>query len=533
MVEDPSIAGAGSGVNAQGSPFATAIEAVRKPLALAARVRDLERTVASAAARARILSIPRDAGRALQQVERIFSKPLSGEARAEGVRRALRVLDPLADPAWAEAALSRPVTSLPGVGAKRFDLFQRRGLATVADLLFLLPARYEDRRTLSSVAELEVGTRATFVAQVLVVDFVPARGRGRFRRLLQAVVGDDTGTVKLKWFHSTEALQRTVEKGATLAITGDVKRYRFSRELLHPEVERLDEDGRSRDVDDLRRIVPGYPTPEGIHPRALRRIVQAAVEQYADLVAGLLPAAMARARGLPEPAQALRMLHLPPPDTAPEILDPASSPARQRLVLEELYLLETGLALRRAARAAEPGIAIDMDRRRTEELPRALPFRLTGAQRRSWGEIRADLARPHPMHRLLQGDVGSGKTALAFLAALAVAEAGCQTALMAPTEILAEQHERTLRRLSEAGGEATRLRQALPRCRVRKPRGRGRSSRAARSTWWWERTHWCRRRFGSRAWPWRSSTSSTASGCSSVPPSPRRPPRGFRRIPWS
>jgi ATP-dependent DNA helicase RecG len=192
----------------------------------------------------------------------------------------------------------------------------------------------------------------------------------------------------------------------------------------------------------------------------VRRAVQHAVEQYADLVAGHLPAALAHELALPEAAQALREIHAPPLDVDLAALREFKAPAQLRLVLEELYLLELGLALRRESRAREQAPAIPGGPRAEEAVAR-LPFRLTRAQSRVWAEVRADLARPHPMQRLLEGDVGSGKTVIAWLAAIAAAEARCQTALMAPTELLAEQHERTLRRLAEATAGADGLRLAL------------------------------------------------------------------------
>jgi len=453
------------------SPFAAAVEACLAPLRFAAeddfaraeRVRDLEGAVREAAAAAAALAVPRDARAALARVQALFAEPLAGAARVRAVREALRALAVLADPAWAEQALARPPSALPGIGGKRAELLARRGLATVADLLFHLPSRYDDRRRLVPVGQLEVGRRATFLARVLVSDFAPQRGRGgRYRRVLQAVVGDDTGTVDLKWFHGGEAIQSLLAKGTRLLVTGDVRRYRFTKELLHPELERIEEgEGEGAALREaLRQIVPDYPTPEGLPPRSLRRAVQAALAEYGDLVASHLPAALARSRALPGAAAALSALHGPGPDADPEALAAGRTPAHERLILEELYLLELGLALRRERRIEEPGLAIPSGPRATAAID-ALPFRLTGAQRRAVEEIRRDLARPHPMYRLLQGDVGSGKTAVAFLAALAVAEAGHQTALMAPTELLAEQHERSLGLLAAAGGERTALRIVL------------------------------------------------------------------------
>ncbi len=463
------------------SPFQSAIEAVLKPLEFAARddfaqlsrIRDLERSVSDAARRACALAIPRDARDRLRRLQRAFEAPLDPKRCAREIERALLALRPLADPPWAESALGRSTAVLPGLGPKRAEALARRGLRTIADLLFHLPSRYDDRRSLLSVGDLEVGRRATFVARVRVCDFVAWRGRRGRRggRVFEAVVGDDTGQVHLRWIHGGEALSSLVRKGALLLVTGEVRRYRFTKVIHHPEIERLSagEGEPSLDREAIRSVVPDYPTTEGVHPRGLRRAVRAAVEQYSDLIGSHLPAALAQEQGLPEPAAALRALHAPGVDVDLEALRAGSSAARARLVLEELYLLEVGLVLQRAQRGREPGIPIAGDGPRSRAAPTSLPFRLTAAQERCWREIRADLARPHPMNRLLEGDVGSGKTVLAFLAAVAVAESGQQSALMAPTELLAEQHARTLEHLAAAAGPAAGLRLALLTASVPRP----------------------------------------------------------------
>ena len=442
------------------SPAELAVSAVQRPLEFAARddfahldrVRDLESSVVASADRALELSIPRDLVAALRAVRDAFAAPLEDAQRRRTIERALQRLEPFAAVGYAERALATAPTVLPGLGPKRAEVLAKRGWTTIRDLLYLLPSRYDDRRALARIEDLEVGRHATFIGRVLGCGFGAWRGRGPSRggRMFEAVLGDDSGTVNLKWFRGGDAVSRIVRKDELLLVTGDVKRYRFSKELQHPEVEVLEAWAGGSESAAPRRIVPDYTTPEGLQPRALRAAVQRAVAEYADLVPALLPEALVRARNLPTPAAALRALHAPEADADVDALRSGSSPHHERLILEELYLLELGLALRRARRARARGIPIALEGPRTRAALRDLPFELTRAQLRTWHEIRADLARPHPMNRLLEGDVGCGKTVVAFLAAVAVAEAGHQTALMAPTELLAEQHHRTLQRLAQA-----------------------------------------------------------------------------------
>ena len=436
-----------------GSPSQEALEAVLRPLRFAARdayagidrVVDLETSVAEAAARGAEGAVPKELRKAFRTVRDRFRGSLQGAARQKAVERALASLAPFAEPDFAREALAQPPSVLPGLGPRRAEVLAKRGIRSVEDLLYRLPTAYDDRRQLASIADLQVGRHATFVARVLGSGFSGWRGRGgRGGRLFEAVVGDETGTVQLKWFRGTDTLEKAVAKGALLLVTGDVKRYRFSLELQHPEVEVLADDDEAVEEAVPRRIVPQYAAPEGIHPRALRRAVARAVADYADLVPGRLPRDFVRERELPSPSEALRELHLPSLEADAEALSDARSAAHERLILEELYLLELGLALRRDRQASAPGIPMEVRGARVSAAMRALPFSLTGAQRRVWQEIASDLARPHPMSRLLEGDVGSGKTVLAYLASVAVAESGFQTALMAPTELLAEQHHRTL-----------------------------------------------------------------------------------------
>jgi ATP-dependent DNA helicase RecG len=406
------------------SPGQLAIEGVLRPLQFAARddfarlarVKDFAASVEEAAASALELALPRELKQALRFVRVAFAGgPEAAELRA-AIEAALERLTPFADSAYAERALASGVERFPGLGPKRAETLAKRGLGHVRDLLFHLPQAYDDRRALLSIDQLEVGRRATFVGKVLGCGFGSWRGgRGRGGRMFEAIVGDDTGTVTLKWFRGGEAIQKLVEKDAQLLVTGDVKRYRFSKELHHPEVEVFAAEKAEAALEGRRKIVPQYTTPEGVHPRALRRAIRIAVAEFASLVPAYLPERTVHGRGLPTPAGALEILHSPPDDLEVGALHDRSSPYHARLILEELYLLELGLALRRARRGQATGVALRTDGPRLHAAQQSLPFELTRAQRRAWQEIAGDLAQAHPMSRLLEGDVGSGKTVVAFL----------------------------------------------------------------------------------------------------------------------
>ena len=442
--------------------------AVRDDFAHAERLADLPGTVTRALQRVNALAIPGDVRDRLERLAADIATATEDSARRAAIEAALAELTRMQESAFAEELLARAPQALPGVGPKRSATLGRRAFTSVADLLFHLPRRYDDRRERSDIGDLRVGLRATFVGRVLVSDFTAARGRrrGRGGRSFEAVVGDETGHVRLKWFHGTEAIANMARKGMLLLVSGEVTRYRFDLEVVHPEIELLaGEEGEgnadSTDAAVTGGITPDYTSPEGIHPRAMRRLAAHALSQYADLVIGHLPETFARSHRLPEPADALRALHAPPPDCDLELLETGRSPASRRLILEELYLLELGLAQRRARRRRETGIPVAPDAGAVARTIESLPFRLTAAQQRAWAEIEADLTSAHPMSRLLEGDVGCGKTVVAFLAAVAAAKSGHQTALMAPTELLAEQHARTLRHLVQATGNQSGVHLAL------------------------------------------------------------------------
>jgi ATP-dependent DNA helicase RecG len=449
------------------TPFHSALEAVVAPLEFAARddfahlsrVKGIAGAVRGAAQRMAAARVPADVVSRLDRISRLFDTDADAaaepdpEALRAAIAQALKLLEPLRDPGFPEAALARSVEVLPGVGAKRAQGLARRGLGTIASLLFRLPIAYEDRSEAGAIGSLEIGRRATFEGEVKLAGFVPVRGPSR--RLFQAVVDDGTGKILLTWFRGGETQKARLVKGARVRATGDVRRYRFDKQVVHPEVDVLG-DGEESVREAV--LVPRYSVPEGVPPRTFRRLVSLAVEQYTDLVESHLPGAVARERDLPAAAEALALLHRPPHDAPGDVLEPRESAAFERLVLEELYLLEVGLLARRDGRRAGSAAPVKRSDRALARARAALPFSLTPAQERVLGELLRDLSEPNPMWRLLQGDVGSGKTAVAWLAAVAAADAGLQTALMAPTELLAEQHHRTLAALR---GDALRPRVGL------------------------------------------------------------------------
>ncbi len=365
------------------------------------------------------------------------------------------------------AALGRSVDTLPAVGPKRAAELVRFGLATVEDVLWHLPFRYEDWRTRTPLSALRPGEDVTAVGEVSAVRQGVAGRRGR--RILEVSLHDGAGAAVLVWFNQVQYFAARFRAGQRLLVHGRVEPGLGvgPPRLIHPDVTVL---GADDDLARLPPVVPVYEKPTAMPVSVMRRIVQGAVETTADRVPAAVPVEIARRQRLVDPARALRHLHLPPAEADLAALGAAESLAHRSLIFDELFFLQLGLALRRSATVEEPGTAFPDAGRLTRALRRTLPFTLTAAQERAVAEIAADLVRPHPMRRLLQGDVGSGKTLVALLAALVVIDAGWQAALMAPTELLAEQHLDTVRPLlAPLGVEAVLLTGAV----------KGRARRAA------------------------------------------------------
>lgn len=340
--------------------------------------------------------------------------------------------------------LALHVTAVKGIGPKRAAALIERGLVSVGDVLFTLPRAWEDRRATRRISELEAGVVAVVSGTVAASGAVGFGGRGRRYEVL---LDDGSGTLRLVFFHfRLPEMQKRFPKGTVVTASGEVARYGPRLQMAHPRV------GSGVRVEEMGGVQPVYPEILGMHPLDLARAAQACLSavEAAGGVPDPLPASVRAAGRVMGLGEALRVLHTPlGADVSAEALRALverRSPAHRRLAFEELFVLATALALRRRSALVEPAPALDHPGE-IATLESTLPFAPTAAQRRVVGEIAGDLARPVPMARLLQGDVGSGKTAVAAAACLRAVRCGHQAAFMAPTELLAEQHGRTLKRL--------------------------------------------------------------------------------------
>jgi ATP-dependent DNA helicase RecG len=330
----------------------------------------------------------------------------------------------------ARVRLDTPVMYLKGVGPARAEGLKRLGIVTAGDLLYHIPHRYEDASTISQISSLETGMQGTVIGRVVSKGVLPTR---KGLRIFQAVLKDDTGMIEVSW-PGQPYLDRTIDKGDVLLVSGSV-RFFHGRQLQPREYINLGEDDEGTA---LGRVLSVYPATEGLSFKVIRGIIDSHLDVLLPLVTEYLPRDVLRRAAVPSIGDALRMVHRP--TSLAEALE-----GRSRLAFEELLFVQ--LLQQRAkalARETRRGIHFINKRELTTRLKESLPFQLTGAQMRVVREIFADMCSERRMQRLLQGDVGSGKTVVALFAAMLAMENGYQAAIMAPTELLAEQHFRSM-----------------------------------------------------------------------------------------
>lgn len=455
----------------------TVLESLRKPLEYAsrngfARLRSLagmEALVPAQVEKLFTLGISRDQGQALLDLFLGYDRLPDGEKRMR-ISKAMQLLDRMGSPGdqeqglsaqpapsapktivtpLAKLALEAPVQYCKGIGPKRAELLAKLGIRTAGDVLNYLPWRYEDRGNLKKISRLTYGAFETVMGEVVSAEVVKTKRRGL--KVFELVVTDRTGIVVGSWFNQA-FMERTFRPGMHVVLSGVVKAnpYRAGRaQIDNPEYEILDSDDDDGSLIHAGRIVPIYRTTAGLTVRQLRTFVKEVVDCTAASVPEALPASIVAAHRLMPAGAAYAEAHFPEQEKDLEVLNRGRSAAHRRISFEELFVLEVGLALRKRGVSIEPkGIAFGPSRTLEPQLRKALPYRLTTAQERVIAEIRKDMSSSHPMNRLVQGDVGCGKTVVALVACLMAVENGYQACLMAPTEILAEQHARNIAALA-------------------------------------------------------------------------------------
>jgi ATP-dependent DNA helicase RecG len=335
---------------------------------------------------------------------------------------------PVASPERTSSGLDAPVNTLPGVSTAYTSRLRRLDISTVGDLLYHFPHRYDDYRTLKPINQLEYGDETTIVGTIWETGSRKTRGG---REIITSVVADASGTIEAVWFNQPY-LVRQLRAGRRIVLSGKVDEYLGRLTLQSPVWEPLE-----RELIHTARLVPVYPLTRGVTSRWMRRLIKRVVDHWAPRLEDYLPEVVQERAGLLDLPTAIRQIHFPDDEQS-------AREARRRLSFDEFLFIQLGVLRQRQRWQSQQGLPIPTDQRLLETFLQSLPFTLTDAQQRGVEQILQDIAQPRPMSRLVQGDVGSGKTVVATAAMLMAVAAGKQAALMAPTEILAEQHYRTI-----------------------------------------------------------------------------------------
>ncbi|HEY7535937.1 MAG TPA: ATP-dependent DNA helicase RecG, partial [Thermodesulfobacteriota bacterium] len=456
------------------------LEALEKPLRFAfkndyvniSKVKNLDQLVNDLTIKATSLSLSSYELNLVKTIKRSFIsyKELELDSKKKLIEESLKVIDSLKSDKYStyphvsqktgsvvkevsdNQDLSQiPIQYLKGVGPRIAGILAKKGIKDVEAALYYFPRMYEDRRHLKKISELTPFKRETVMGKVILTGKVQTKRR----QLFQVVVSDGKGRLNLVWFQFNEKYLRTAyKKDAIVILSGEitVDRYSDSLQIIHPRAEDVEiienEENLEKDFLNFNRIVPIYPLTEGIKQRRLRSIMKTVIDYYSPHVVDHVPEDIKRRRRIMDLDEALSRVHfLSDSDRLVDLFDSASvysSTPHRSVSFNEFFFMELGLALKKRDVAKMPGIAFNPTGRLTERLLSSLPFDLTSAQKRVISEIEEDMTAESPMNRLLQGDVGSGKTIVALLSMLKAVEGGYQAAIMAPTEILAEQHLRSI-----------------------------------------------------------------------------------------
>lgn len=371
----------------------------------------------------------------LKELKLLASSELSGEGPMES-----RESDLLEEIRKSFGKLALSVQFIKGVGPKIAELLARKGVRTVEDMCYFLPRRYEDRRSVKKIGQVRFGVKETVIGRVTHAHL----HYYQTRRVFEVAVDDETGTITAKWFMGNPSyLKNVFKKGVQVILTGDIRSFRLGKEMIHPDYEILEDQEEDRLLH-FKRIVPIYSETEGLHQKNVRRIMMRVLEDFTRYVSSPIPESVCEKRRLIHIHDALRNAHFPEPDADVTAYNDIRSEAHRRLIYDEFFFLQLGMALKRRGHLLDRGIAFKTGGRLLRQFYDSLSFTLTGAQKRVISEIEADMARNTMMNRLLQGDVGSGKTVVSMAAMVTACDNEYQAAIMAPTEILAEQHYRNI-----------------------------------------------------------------------------------------
>ncbi len=335
--------------------------------------------------------------------------------------------------------LSKPVQYVKGVGPKIAEKFAKKGITTILDALYFLPLRYEDRRNIKKISQLVPGKR-----QVVLGEILAAGESGYRKRIFEVVVGDASGILSAKWFnYNIRYMKNIFRKGRRVLLYGEVQLFGGKKIIIHPEVEIVDgENVESKDSINFNRIVPVYSEIDGMYQKIIRRIMRRIVDENVEFLVDPLDEGILKRHNLVPLKKCFRDVHFPGDDIDENQLNRFESGAHRRLVFDELFFLELGIARKRFKFINRNGFILSDGDELVKEFLKTLDFGLTKAQERVFEGLRRKLLKGTPMNVLLQGDVGSGKTVVAFLLSLIAVASNVQVAVMAPTEILAEQHYR-------------------------------------------------------------------------------------------